>query len=148
MRSVSAVLATKNNEMTVDQALHSVIVNGCEEIVLVDGNSTDRTVDRASKYPNVKIIRGVRGIGKGKDIGWRSTKNDLILFLDADAYIDENTINKLALYLESNNVAGVSCRVSCANKNRLLPRLKDFYFQQIYSKQFKESHIIESDADP
>lgn len=148
MKGVSAVLATKNNEKTIDQALHSVIVNGCEEIILVDGNSTDRTVDKASKYPNVKIIRGIQGIGKGKDIGWRSAKNELILFLDADAYIDKNTVYKMALYLGNSDVAGVSCRVSCANKNRLLPRLKDFYFQQIYDKQFQESHIIESDADP
>ena len=142
------MLTTRNNENTIDQALQSVIVNGCEEIILVDGNSIDKTVDKASKYPNVKIVRGIRGIGKGKDVGWRSAKNDLILFLDADAYVNENTIRKLALYLESNDVAGVSCRVSCANKNQILPRLKDFYFQQIYDKQFKESNIIESDADP
>jgi len=148
LKGVSAVLATKNNEKTIDQALHSVIVNGCEEIILVDGNSTDRTVDKASKYPNVKIIRGIRGIGKGKDIGWRSAKNELVLFLDADAYIDKNTVHKLALCLGNSDVAGVSCRVSCANKNRLLPRLKDFYFQQIYDKQFQGSHVIESDADP
>ena len=148
MSSVSAVLATKNNEKTIDQALHSVIINGCEEIIIVDGNSTDRTLDRASKYPNVKIVRGIRGIGKGKDVGWRSAKNDLILFLDADAYIDKNTVDKLAFYLDSDDVAGVCCRVSCANKNLLLPRLKDFYFQQIYYKQFKGSRIIESDADP
>ncbi|WP_455283171.1 glycosyltransferase [[Eubacterium] cellulosolvens] len=148
MKGVSAVLATKNNEKTIDQALNSVIVNGCEEIIVVDGNSIDRTVDKASKYPNVKIIRDIRGIGKGKDIGWRSATNELILFLDADAYIDKNTVRKLALFLGNSDVAGVSCRVSCANKNKLLPRLKDFYFQQIYDKQFQGSHVIESDADP
>ncbi len=72
----------------------------------------------------------------------------MVLFLDADAYIDKNTVHKLTLCLGDSHVAGVSCRVSCANKNKLLPRLKDFYFQQIYDKQFQGSHVIESDADP
>jgi glycosyltransferase involved in cell wall biosynthesis len=148
LKGVSAVLATKNNEKTIDQALRSVIINGCEEIILVDGNSTDKTLDKVSKYPNIKIIKGIQGIGKGKDIGWRSAKNELVLFLDADAYIDKNTVHKLASYLGKNDVAGICCRVSCANKDKLLPRLKDFYFKQIYAKQFKKSHVIKSDADP
>ena len=148
MESFSSVVASRDNEETIDEALEGLRNNGSEEILLVDGGSSDRTLEKALEYENVKIIRGIRGIARAKDLGWRTSKSSFVLFLDADAYIANNTVSSLFTLLKEPNVAGVACRVGCANRDKLLPRLKDFYFEQIYAEQFKSSDVAECDADP
>ncbi|MCJ7760076.1 glycosyltransferase [Candidatus Bathyarchaeota archaeon] len=148
MGSFSSVVASRDNEKTIEQALESLRNNGSEEIMLVDGGSSDRTLEKALKYKEVKIVRGIKGIARAKDLGWRSSNKTFVLFLDADAYITRSTVSRLFTLLKDPNVAGVACRVGCANRNKLLPRLKDFYFQQIYAERFKSSDVAECDADP
>ena len=148
METFSSVVASRNNESTIEQALDSLRENGSEEIILVDGNSIDNTLEKAMRYKEVKIVKEIKGIARAKDLGWRTSKNAFVLFLDADAYITTGTVSRLIQFLKNPNVAGVACCVGCANRNKLLPRLKDFYFRQIYEKQFKCSDVTECDADP
>jgi GT2 family glycosyltransferase len=90
----------------------------------------------------------VRGIAQAKDVGWRTSKCELVLFLDADAYVPPNTVDVLRSYLSSPEIVGVSCRVSCANRHKLLPRLRDFDFHLTYQEEFKTASVIDCVVDP
>ena len=142
MTFTSAVVASYNNESTIGKCLESLSQNSLEEIVLVDGGSSDRTLEIARGF-NVNVIPGMRGIGRAKDAGWRQARGTLILFLDADAYIECNTVKRLRRRLSEPGVAGVSCRVACANPYSLLAKLRDLDFFLTFSEEFKQSDVLD-----
>ncbi|MFI8349431.1 glycosyltransferase family 2 protein [Streptomyces sp. NPDC085596] len=64
------------------------------EVVLVDGDSTDDTVDVArSLWPDVKVV-AQRGKGKGDALisGFEAASGDIIVMVDADGSADGNEI--------------------------------------------------------
>ncbi|HZF90560.1 glycosyltransferase family 2 protein [Streptomyces sp.] len=64
------------------------------EVVLVDGNSTDDTVEVArALWPGVKVVRQ-RGKGKGDALntGFAACTGDIIVMVDADGSADGNEI--------------------------------------------------------
>jgi glucosyl-3-phosphoglycerate synthase len=91
-RTVSVVLPALDEESTVAHVVETVTGPLVDEVVVLDGGSTDRTaqraadagarvVDRESALPGVPVRPG-----KG-EVLWRSlaaTKGDLVVFVDAD----------------------------------------------------------------
>jgi glucosyl-3-phosphoglycerate synthase len=93
-RTVSVVLPALNEEDTVAGVVTAVLAAGAlvDEVVVLDGGCTDRTVERARAAGAVVIDRqsALPGVelrpGKG-EVLWRSlaaTSGDLIVFVDAD----------------------------------------------------------------
>jgi len=84
MASISVVLATYNEENNLSECLESV-KNLADEIVIVDGSSTDKTVEIAKKYgAKVQITTNhpIFHINKQKAI--EAASKEWILQLDAD----------------------------------------------------------------
>jgi glycosyltransferase involved in cell wall biosynthesis len=67
------------------------------EIVVVDDGSPDNTAEVAARYPEVRCVRQEnRGLGGARNTGFRASKGDYVLFLDAD---DRLTPNAVAAHL-------------------------------------------------
>lgn len=96
---ISVVLAVFNEEKTLEQCLQSV-VGFADEIVLVDGGSTDKTLEIAQRF-HAKIIRTTNPpmfhINKQKAID--AAQGEWILALDADEVVSA------ALAKEIQNIA-------------------------------------------
>ena len=79
----------------------SRIPPGVFELILVDGFSTDGTVERAQElWPDVKIVNQT-GWGKGNalDCGFRAATGDIIVMLDADGSTDPAEIPRFVAAL-------------------------------------------------
>ncbi len=84
--NVSALIITYNEEKNMQEVLECF--DFCEEIIVVDSFSTDRTVEIAEKFPNVKIIQNrFEDFTKQRNIALDAAKNDWVLFLDGDERI-------------------------------------------------------------
>lgn len=84
MRSqkISAIIISKNEEERIADCLDSV--SFCDEIVLVDSNSTDRTSEIAKRM-NAKVFNvGMDDFSKLRNFGLEKAKGDWILYVDAD----------------------------------------------------------------
>jgi len=98
MKNLSVVLATFNEEENIERCLLSV-KDCASEVVIVDGSSTDRTVEIAKSLGARVIITTNKPnfhINKQKAID--NAKNEWILQLDADEVVDldlENEIKKI-----------------------------------------------------
>lgn len=82
---VSVIIPTLNEEKNLPQ-LFSAMPDIVDEVVLVDGRSTDRTVELARKLrPDIKVVMEKR---KGKGIalksGFEAASGSIIVMLDAD----------------------------------------------------------------
>ena len=86
---VSVVIPTLNEADNLPQVFERM-PSEVFEIILVDGNSTDRTVEAArALWPDVKVIRQP-GKGKGNALtcGFWAASGDVIVMLDADGSTD------------------------------------------------------------
>jgi len=86
--------------------------------------------------------------GRAREFGWRAAKGRFILFLDADAFLPQiNAVELLLKFFSDSRVAGVTCRVACANLDKILPRLRNIDFRLAYPERFKQIGIIDCISD-
>jgi len=86
---LSVVVPTLNAEATLEAAL-APLANGLAalgEIVIVDGGSSDRTVEIAEKA-GARVVRGTRGRGQQLAAGARAARGEWLLFLHADTSLE------------------------------------------------------------
>ncbi|MBW8003175.1 MAG: glycosyltransferase family 2 protein [Planctomycetes bacterium] len=95
IENLCVVIPAKNEERSIEE-----IIKGCkqytEKIIVIDGNSVDKTTDIAKKL-NAKVVLDP---GKGKGCGIRVAKDhvsddDIVVFIDADCSHDPNDIPRL-----------------------------------------------------
>jgi glycosyltransferase involved in cell wall biosynthesis len=73
------------------------------EVILVDGRSTDGTVERAQElWPGIRVVRQ-EGRGKGDALrkGFKAAKGDIIVMIDADGSADPDEIGKFVSVLKN-----------------------------------------------
>lgn len=86
--TISVAIATYNEEKNIIKCLEAV-ANWVDEIVIADGASQDKTIELASKYKNVKIIKTTNKpmFHINKNIAIEGCTSDWILQLDADEIV-------------------------------------------------------------
>ena len=100
MPRVSVVIPAKNEARNLEHVF-GTIPEWVEEIVLVDGHSTDDTVAVARKlHPAVQIVHQ-QGHGKGDALqaGFAAAKGEIIVMMDADGSTDGKEIPRFVAAL-------------------------------------------------
>lgn len=91
---VSAVFITFNEIIHIDEVLTNV--QFADEIIVVDSFSTDGTVERIKKRPNVTLIqRSFVNYTDQKSYAMSLASNDWVLFMDADERLTDRLKNEL-----------------------------------------------------
>jgi glycosyltransferase involved in cell wall biosynthesis len=94
---ISVVIPTYNEERNIEQTLHAVCNQICDvpyEIIIADGQSTDKTVALAKQFAKVYISPKK---GKSFQVNYAIPKSsgELIVFLDADTLIEPNFLKNI-----------------------------------------------------
>ena len=85
MPSISAIVITLNEEKNIRECLESL--NWCDELIVVDSSSTDRTVEIAQGF-NAKVqIVDNQTYGEKRNTGIDMASGEWILWIDADERI-------------------------------------------------------------
>ena len=96
---ISVVTVCRNSEKTIERTLQSVACQNCTdfEYIVVDGVSTDKTLEIIEKYKNhiTKFISEPdKGIYDAMNKGAKMAEGDYIVFLNADdVFIHENLLS-------------------------------------------------------
>lgn len=121
---LTTVILTKNNIETINRCIESAMnyyrEGYIEEIIVVDGHSTDGTQEIVKKYPIKFFLDDHAGIANARNIGWRNASGDIILFLDSDAYLERGFLPNVLDFFEDENTAAVGCRVISVVKNNIM----------------------------
>jgi glycosyltransferase involved in cell wall biosynthesis len=80
---ISAVVLTHNEEKNIKDCL--VSLSWCDEIIVIDDNSTDKTVDIIKKTKANLYVRALNNnFSDQRNFGLSKTKGEWVLFVDAD----------------------------------------------------------------
>jgi glycosyltransferase involved in cell wall biosynthesis len=90
---VSAVLITYNEESVIAETLSKL--SWCDEIVIVDSGSTDKTLDICRQFGCRIFSRPFSGFGDQKKFAVSKAVNDWILCIDADEVLTKALVNEI-----------------------------------------------------
>lgn len=96
---ITVVVPTYNEEKNIECCLKSItkqtIPRDSYEIIVVDGDSKDKTTEIAAKYADRVIQQVSPGVGGARNDGAMAAKGDIIATTDADCLPDEDWIQTI-----------------------------------------------------
>ncbi|HPJ16993.1 MAG TPA: glycosyltransferase family 2 protein [Candidatus Woesebacteria bacterium] len=101
--TISVALAIYNEALIINKCLDAVS-DWVDEIVIVDGQSTDNTLEILKKYKNVKVISTTNKpmFHLNKQMAIDACQSDWILQLDADEIVSLDLKNEIIKVINSN----------------------------------------------
>jgi GT2 family glycosyltransferase len=108
---ISVIIANHNGEEYLDRCLGSLGRPGPRlEVILVDNASNDGSLDLvASRFPGVRTLPQENNLGfaAANNLGAKAAQGDALLLLNADAWLEPDSLELLADRLESDHRAGL-----------------------------------------
>ncbi|MBP7654347.1 YvcK family protein [Candidatus Dependentiae bacterium] len=103
--TLSIIVPALNEEKTIKQVLNKLSVlnfdhyNLNKEIIVVDGGSTDKTVEYAKSESHIKVLSLKKSKGRGAAIklGIENAKGNIIVFFPSDNEYNPNEINLMIM---------------------------------------------------
>src|SRR5258706_13813592 len=83
---ISVIIPTLNEETNLPVTLRQLTDHPDVELIVVDGGSTDRTVDIAQQFTPY-VFRTPPGRAQQMNVGARHATGDILLFLHADTFL-------------------------------------------------------------
>ena len=116
---ISVIVVARNAEQTLEACLESIRKNNPAEIIVVDGNSTDRTVAIAREYTGKVFSDEGKGIGDARQIGAEQATQEYIAYVDSDVTLGDNALATMLFEFRDSKYISLHARVSedmkCAN---------------------------------
>ena len=96
-QSVSVIIPTLNEEKHIGRVLDDIVsqTHKVDEVLVVDGGSSDATLQEVLKYPHVTLLKSNNPVARQRNKGGNSAKGEIVFFLDADVRLKNYTIEKL-----------------------------------------------------
>lgn len=91
---LSALVIARNEEAGIARCLEAL--SFCDEIVLVDAESTDRTVEIAREYTDRVWVEPWRGYSEQKSFALAKCRGDWVLWIDADEVVSAELRDEIA----------------------------------------------------
>lgn len=101
MRSISAIIIAKNEEVMLGECLNSL--SFCDEIILVDNDSTDQTTQIAKKKGAVVVKGSTNNFSKLRELGAKVAKSEYLFYVDADERVSEKLKQEIKAVLDLDN---------------------------------------------
>jgi len=144
---VSVIIVNYNGKTHLEECLSSLekIDYKNYEIILVDNNSTDTSVEYVKNtYPSITIIKLNRnyGFAEPNNIGAKNAKGDYLLFLNNDTTVNLNFISEMVNVLEQDPQIAI-CQSLLLKPNGEVDSSGDFIdtLGRAYSSKNKENEV-------
>jgi rSAM/selenodomain-associated transferase 2 len=108
--SISIIIPVLNEESDIGPCLDNLAQN-TSEILVVDGGSTDKTLEEAEKR-DVKIIVAAPGRGSQQHAGALQAEETTLLFLHCDTRLPDNFSAEIQSILQKKNTAAGAFRLN------------------------------------
>jgi dolichol-phosphate hexosyltransferase len=98
---VTIVIPTLNEQEAIGKVLDELFSRGLKNILVVDGNSSDSTLDTAKKYPISVIIQNGKGKAGALKTAFETVKTPYMIVMDGDFTYDPSCIHRILEHMHS-----------------------------------------------
>jgi len=102
---LTVIIPTRNEEKNLPVIFESLKADkfkGKYELLVVDGHSKDKTVEIAKSFGARIVQQKESGISNARNIGWQSAKGDVLIFLEADHWIEPGFLTAVDKFFKKN----------------------------------------------
>jgi cellulose synthase/poly-beta-1,6-N-acetylglucosamine synthase-like glycosyltransferase len=102
---ITVVIPTKNEEKNLPNLLQSLKKQKYKksfEVLVVDANSKDKTIEIAKKYKCRVIQQKKGGISTARNLGWKNARGEIVIFLDADYTLNNTFLKEIEKFFAKN----------------------------------------------
>ncbi len=139
---ISIIIPALNESLLLQRLLCSLnkIIDSQTEIIVVDGGSTDNTVEIASKYAHQVFVTR-QGRATQMNYGAAFAKGEILFFLHADSMLTTNAFQKLKEIVKESAYVGGAFRLQIDSNKLLLSiisqvvNLRSRFFHLVYGDQ-------------
>ena len=97
--SVTVIVPVRNGEQTIQSLLESLQKLDYDrnkiEVIVVDGNSKDKTREIVKNYPVKLVIENREGLNLARNIGIKCSNGEIIAITDSDCIVPQNWVTKI-----------------------------------------------------
>lgn len=97
--AVTIVVPVRNGEQTIRSLLDSLQKLDYDrnkvEVIVVDGNSTDKTREIIKNYPVKLVIENRKGLNLARNVGIKCSNGEIVAFTDSDCIVPSNWVTKI-----------------------------------------------------
>lgn len=114
---ISVVIPVYNEEKYIGKCLESIVnqIEKPDEIIVVDNNCTDKTVEIAKKFGAIIVKERKQGIISARNAGFNNARYEIIARTDADAILPNDWIKKIKEYFKDSKLGALSGPVAYAD---------------------------------
>lgn len=107
--SLSVIIPALNEEESLDSLLSDLAgqTREADEVIVVDAGSEDGTVSVAER-PGVRVLAGYPPVAKGRNLGGKSARGGVLIFLDADVRLPKGFLEGFVAEFEDRRL-DVAC---------------------------------------
>lgn len=150
---LSVITVSLNSELTIEKTIQSVLNQNFTsfEYIIVDGNSTDSTVQIIKKYESKFHQKNIQftwlsepdtGIYNAWNKGLKLAKGNWISFLGSDDIYLENVLEKYAsVILLNENADFIHSKVKLVHNNRVKYVISDTWKWNVFKRYMKIAHV-------
>lgn len=127
--SFSVVIPAFNEEELLPRLLESLSNQTYKdfEVILVDANSTDKTIEEAEKFskkfPLFITSTTKKNVSGSRNLGASKAKGEYLFFIDADNYVRPSFLKEISVFVEKNYQMIIPA---------ITPDSKNYYYKIVY----------------
>jgi glycosyltransferase involved in cell wall biosynthesis len=131
---ISVVIPAYNEEKYIKTCLESILnqEEQADEIIVVNNNSTDKTVELAKEYPVRVVNEAEQGMIQARNRGFNEAQYEIIVRTDADTIVPQNWIKRIKKYFENEKLIALSGPSSFYETNNNLSEKAALQTQKSY----------------
>jgi len=145
---VSVIIPMFNESMVIAQTLEALseIAHPNMEILVVDDGSKDGSSAIVQEYTQrdgrIRLISQQPNQGKSAalNIGFEQASHEVIITIDADTLVTENTVHQLSLALSDPAIAAAACNITIKNVENTLTRWQALEYAVALSLERRTQH--------
>lgn len=104
MKMLSVIIPTLNEEKALPETLGTLFEQITdEEVIVVDGGSTDNTKNICTQFPSINFIGSKKGRAAQLNTGAGIAHGDILLFLHADTLLPEQALSDIKHQINQEN---------------------------------------------
>jgi len=157
---ISVIVCTKNAGKTIEACLKSIEENEPSETILIDGNSSDNTVEIASKHTGKIYSDAGKGLAYARQLGALKARSEYIAYVDSDVVLTPNCLQKMLAELQEKGYAGIHAQVLSLNNENYWEWAEDQHVRMMFNRigerkwignvaaVFRRQSVIENPFDP